>query len=59
MVCKCFQGDRNGFLSFDYTVDGLVEPHMDGHCKGNRQSCMTILMWADGDLYTLPSVWDL
>ena len=45
MVCICYQGDRNGPLSFDYTVGGLVEPHRDGHCKGNRQSCMTILMW--------------
>ena len=44
MVC-CYQGDRNGSLSFDYTVGGLVEPHRDGHYKGNRQSCMTILMW--------------
>ena len=44
MICS-FQGDRNGLLSFDYTVGGLVEPHRDGHCKGNRQSCMTILMW--------------
>jgi len=35
---KCFQGDRNGSLSFDYTVGGLVEPHMDGLYKGNTDN---------------------
>ena len=45
---KCFQGDRNRFLSFDYTVGGLVEPHRDRYCKGNRQSRITILMWLSG-----------
>ena len=42
---KCFQGDRNGPVSFVYKVAGVAEPHRNGHCKGNRQSCMTILMW--------------
>ena len=44
MARKCFQGDRNETLSFVYRVGGLVEPHRNGHCNGNRQSCMTILM---------------
>ena len=44
MARKCFQGDRNGPLSFVYRVGGLVESHRNGHCKGNRQSRMTILM---------------
>ena len=33
MARKCFQGDRNRFLSFDYIVGGLVEPHRDRHYK--------------------------
>ena len=37
MVCG-YQGDRNGFLSFGYTVGGLVEPHMDGLYKGNTDN---------------------
>ena len=45
---KCFQGDRNGPVSFVYKVGGMAEPHRNGHCKGNRQSCMTILMWLSG-----------
>ena len=48
MARKCFQGDRNGPLPFNYKVGGMAEPHRNGHCKGNRQSCMTILMWLSG-----------
>ena len=44
MVFISYQGYRNGPISFNYTVGGLVEPHRDGHCKRNGQSCMTILV---------------
>ena len=33
---KCYHGDRNRPLSFDYKVGGLFEPHRDGPYKGNN-----------------------